>query len=487
MDVLEHFLNKIKKDNYNLHSCLIYYQGKMLYEGYGKPFSKEHQTMLYSVSKSFVSIAIGYLVEEEKISLEDSVLKYFDEIKPTKYLNQITIRDLLTMQSGSNHEQNILISSNWIEQYFMQDFNYLPGTHFHYNSMNTYILSVIVTKVTHQKLVDYLDVHLFKPLKIKKPRFDEDALGYNIGGWGLYLTPSDLMCISIAFMHNHPTFPLNYKHEMTTLQANSNSKNGSKYYRQGYGYQCWMNGENLGYRFDGVFGQFVIMVPTLDLIVVTSASLLLSDQLLNTIFEDFIKLLPGNVSKSNLKLPSLILPNISEPFDYLNFNNFYYKFKSNSSSIFPLAIIFLKHFKITYASGYKFHFFNEYILLDWYEEDCVNHICIGINKIVKPSYLLLNNERFLIQAYGYFKKSKLYVTIVFLEFPHIRKLRFDFLTKKKIAVNFDETPSVDDLIGQYHYLLTFTPFSALNNWAVEQAYHLINPISISFRQKKKEA
>lgn len=356
MNVLEHFLNKLNSKNYQLHCCLIKYRGKLIYEGCALPFTLEDEMMVYSIAKSFVSIAIGYLIEEGKLSLNDTIDQFFEDFKDVDILKQITIENLLTMQSGSNHEQMIMFSDDWVNQYFNQKFYYLPGTHFHYNSMNSYILSVIVTHITDLKLVDYLDIHLFKPLGIKKPRFDEDDNGYNIGGWGLYLKPKDLMDICDAFMHNHPTFPLVYKHLMTVKQVSSDTKYNSFYYKQGYGFHCWMNGENLGYRFDGVFGQFAIMVPTLDLVIVTNASQLKSSELLETIFNDFIKLLPQDLKITNIKLPDLIKEYISDEFDFSEINNYYYEFKNKSCSILPLAITFLKHQWVGQTKKFKFSF-----------------------------------------------------------------------------------------------------------------------------------
>ncbi|MBS5115542.1 MAG: serine hydrolase [Erysipelotrichaceae bacterium] len=485
MNIVSHFINKISEKNLEVHSCLIYYQKQLVYESYSQPYHQNQAVMMYSISKTFVSLAIGYLIEEGKLTLKTRVKEYFDDLEGITINKKLTIEHLLTMLSGTHHEQMIMFSDDWIKQYFSQPFYYLPGTHFHYNSMNSYILSVIITKITHLKLVDYLDLHLFQPLNIPKPKWDEDALGYNIGGWGLYLTSRDLMKVSVALLEYHPTLPLNYLHEMVLNHAQSFSKNKCHYYQKGYGYHCWLNGEQLGYRMDGVFGQFAIIVPSLDLVVITTANVILSHLLLECIFNDFILLLPNNpVQPTHLQLKNSYdnLPSIQ--FEHTDYH-MYYQFKNNGCSILPLAIMFLKHMSLSHANGFSFEFFERFLYLNWHEGQMVQRIYVSLTQSFKMSKLKIQDHCYDIMAFGYFKKSQLNVTILFLEFPHTRFLQFDFLTPKKIVVKFNETPSVNDLLEHYHYLLTFTPFSSLNNWVVEQAYHLINPTSVAFRQKKK--
>lgn len=173
------FINEINQKKLGLQSFTVVRHDKICAQCFWKPYSADMPHIMYSMSKSVTSTAVGFAVEEGLISLDDKVYKFFPEYNVIDPLNKkLTVRMLLTMRSDKlitvfdekgNHD--------WIKDYFKAPFLAPPDTKFNYISENTFMLSAIVTKVTGKKVVDYLDEKMFKPLGIEKPFWEEDGKG----------------------------------------------------------------------------------------------------------------------------------------------------------------------------------------------------------------------------------------------------------------------------------------------------------------------
>ncbi len=162
----------------------------MCAQGFFKPYAKEYPHVLYSMSKSVTSTAIGFAVNEGLISLDDKVADFFPEYASAKKPKnqQLTVRMLLTMRS----DKRITVldekgGTDWIKNFFDAGFIAKPDTKFNYISENTFMLSAILSKVTGMSMLDYLNERMFKPLGIEKPFWEKDGAGNNVAGWGLYM------------------------------------------------------------------------------------------------------------------------------------------------------------------------------------------------------------------------------------------------------------------------------------------------------------
>lgn len=278
-----------------IHSLMILQHGKVVYENWYNGASAGVPHVLYSVSKTFTASATGLVISEGKLALSDKVLDFFPENRPAEVparLEDLTMRNLLTMNSGHDCEPLSLWDDNsnvnWIDKYLEQAIEYVPGTRFMYNSYDSYMLSTIVQKATGEKVVDYLNRRLFLPLGIEKPRWDEDPQGNNCGGWGLYLKTEDLakfgqLLLQGGKWNGRQVLPEWWVKEMTSFQVAS-APAGTPFedieklgltkansdWVQGYGYQMWMCRHN-AYRADGAQGQFIIVLPDQDAVVVLTS------------------------------------------------------------------------------------------------------------------------------------------------------------------------------------------------------------------------
>lgn len=277
--VLE-FVEAADKIN-TLHSFMLLRHGKVIAEAWWKPESADKPHILHSLSKSFTSTAIGLAIEEGKLKLDDHVLKFFPNdapADPSDNLKALTVRDLLTMTGGHDTEPKAEKSGPSVKTFLAHPFVHKPGTHFLYNSMGTYTLSAIVTKVTGQTTLDYLKPRLFEPLGIEDPHWDASPEGYSLGGGGLYLRTEDIAKFGQLYLqkgkwNGRRLIPKRWVRQATSRQVPNDLENHSKMgpdWRQGYCYQFWRCTHN-EYRGDGAAGQFCVVMPDKDAVVVITA------------------------------------------------------------------------------------------------------------------------------------------------------------------------------------------------------------------------
>ena len=179
----------------SMHSFMLVRHGHVVAEAWWQPESAEKPHVLWSLSKSFTSTAVGLAVAEGKLSIDDPVLKFFPDAappEPSANLRAMRVRDLLTMSTGHQDEVNLREATNWVEAFLQHPVPHKPGTHFQYNTPATYMLSAIVQKVTGKTVLDYLHPRLFEPLGIAAPRWDTSPQGISIGGYGLFLRTEDI-------------------------------------------------------------------------------------------------------------------------------------------------------------------------------------------------------------------------------------------------------------------------------------------------------
>lgn len=290
---MDKYLQAAEDQKLNIHSVMVLQHGKVLYEKWlnGSEAQKPH--ILNSVSKTFTSAAIGLAIGEGLLSLDDKLVSFFPDdlpAEPSENLKKVTIRNLLTMNCGHDSEPRRKDDDSWVKSFLSWPVEHEPGTYFCYNSMGTYMLSAIVQKVTGQKVVDYLQPRLFDPLGIEKPRWDESPQRINCGGWGLYLKTEDLAKMGQLILQKgkwkgKQILPKDYAIQMTLKQvpcqpagmradkvAESRLTLENSDWVQGYGYQMWRSRHN-AFRADGAGGQYIIIIPDKDAVVVNTAQL----------------------------------------------------------------------------------------------------------------------------------------------------------------------------------------------------------------------
>lgn len=260
-----------------LHSIMLLRHGKVVAEGWWHPYSAERPHMLFSLSKSFTSTAIGLAVEEGLLTVNDRVCDFFPEQKPERIgpnLARMTIHHLLSMSTGHEEDTSERVFStpdgDWVKAFLSLDVEREPGTHFVYNTAATYMLAAILHKVTGQSLVDYLTPRLFEPLGITGATWETCPRGINTGGFGLNIKTADIAKFGQLYLQNgvwqgKQLIPSQWIEEATKKQINNGTDPLSDW-NQGYGYQFWRC-QHYAYRGDGAFGQFCIVVPEKELVV----------------------------------------------------------------------------------------------------------------------------------------------------------------------------------------------------------------------------
>ncbi len=265
-----------------LHSFMLVRHGHVIADGWWKPEAPNKPHVLWSLSKSFNSTAVGLAIAEGKLKLNDHILKFFpDEAPPdpSDNLKAVTVRDLLTMSCGQATEAPRGTNGEpTVRAFLAHPFVYKPGTHFLYNTVGAYTLSAIVTKVTGQTSLDFLKPRLFEPLGIKDPQWDASQEGYSFGGYGLYLCTEDIAKFGQLYLqkgkwNGHQLIPKKWVEEATKMQIRNDGENHSKIgidWCQGYGFQFWRCTHN-AFRGDGAHGQLCVVVPDKDAVIAITA------------------------------------------------------------------------------------------------------------------------------------------------------------------------------------------------------------------------
>ena len=287
----------VAKEGQDLHSIMVVKDGNVVLEKWMSEGKEDTPHILNSVSKTFTSMAVGLAIAEGKLSLEDKLVDLFPEHcpeNPSEYLQEINVKHLLTMNCGHSTDPTRKVwgdnKDNWIKVFMEHPVTHKPGTIYCYNSLGTYVLSAMVQKVTGQKVVDYLFPRLFRPLGINNVSWAESPQGVNTGGWGLYLKTEDLAKMGLMILqkgqfNGKQIVPAEWIEAASAAQvpcvpAGMNSdqahlmKKAAKTsdWLQGYGYQMWRCRYN-SFRADGANGQYIIMIPDKNAVIVTTANI----------------------------------------------------------------------------------------------------------------------------------------------------------------------------------------------------------------------
>jgi CubicO group peptidase (beta-lactamase class C family) len=269
-------------------SLLVVKNGYLVYEKYYRWGDPDKFAVVHSVTKSVISALIGIALDRGHLNnVDQKLIEFFpehitDESDPRK--REIRLKHLLTMSAGFrwNDWGPVMrfwyTSSNWAEYTIQLPQEKNPGDVFNYNSSTSHLLSIILSKSTKTSTLDFARKNLFEPLGIQSAYWHQDPQGYNIGGFGLGLSARDLAKIGFLYLNNgywngQPIVPERWVKESTDqhIQASRHPIYG----RFGYGYQWWVKTVDgcSSFRAWGRRGQFIVVVPQLDLVVaVTSAT-----------------------------------------------------------------------------------------------------------------------------------------------------------------------------------------------------------------------
>jgi CubicO group peptidase (beta-lactamase class C family) len=278
------FLNAVDTGRVELHSYMFIRHGKVVSEGWWDPYGPDYKHIMFSASKTFTATAIGLAISENRLKLTDKVNLFFPYSLPdtlSDFIKELTVENLLTMSVGQDHPSlGYGKDDDWISEFLKTSPSYKPGTVFKYNNMATYMLSAIVQQVTGQTVFDYLRPRIFQPLEIRGIDWESNPQGINLGAAGLRLHTEDmakfgLLLLQNGVWNNKQLIPKEWVSKATSFKIQSSDPGNKRPknlndWEQGYCYQMW-RGRNNTVRLDGAGGQFVILIPDKDAVVVLTA------------------------------------------------------------------------------------------------------------------------------------------------------------------------------------------------------------------------
>lgn len=304
---LENFLQSIQQQGIDLHSVLLYQEGREETTWYAEKWAASWRENRYSLAKSITTLGVGLAIEEGLMTLEDCPLTYFPDLiekEPTDWQRQVTLRHLLTMTAGYGREAQMASFSrdqipHWTRHMVNVPVVTQPGTKFGYNNGSPYLCSAMVTKRTGQTLLDYLKPRLFEPLGIRNPQWLSSPEGCTAGSGGIMLSPWEMMQIGKLYLQEgqwegRQLIPAAWIHEATKKQVETarpadsrvnSAAAGRADSEAGYGYLVWRNSEGRGYRAIGNGGQFIFVFPERRAVLVLTARENSVQPIMNTVWE----------------------------------------------------------------------------------------------------------------------------------------------------------------------------------------------------------
>lgn len=315
------FIEEIEKNNLELHSFILLRHGYVVSKGWWSPYRSERPHMLFSLSKSFTSTAIGLAVEEGRLSVEDKIISFFpDELhnKIDENLDKLCIKHLLSMSTGHAKDTSEYVfntkDGNWIKAFLELPIDYEPGTHFVYNTATTYMLSAILQKTTGENLLNYITPRLLEPLGIERASWEVCPRGINTGGFGLSIKTEDIAKFGQLYLQkgvwNGKSILTERWVEEATSSHISNGTEIESDWSQGYCYQFWRC-RNVAYRGDGAFGQYCIVMPKQDAVIAITSSLDDMQIVLNLIWKHLLPSIKTEALNENPSLQKVLIQKLS--------------------------------------------------------------------------------------------------------------------------------------------------------------------------------
>lgn len=275
--LVRRYLNALAGDpQIAIHQVMVLRHGRVIAQAaFG---AQEPGTWKYTFSacKSVTSMAIGMLIGENKLTLDSKVLPLLTHSVPPLArikLGELTVRHLLTMTSGIVfNEAEAMAESDWVRGCLNSALYREPGKLFRYNSLNTYLLSVLVQELSGEPLSEYLRPRLFEPLGIRNYFWEKCPSGIDRGGWGLYLCPEDFAKLAQLVLQNGcwngaQLIPADYLAQAAHTQVEAPASYGAF----NYGFQIWCGRDTDSFLFNGMLGQNALGFRNNEIVVVANA------------------------------------------------------------------------------------------------------------------------------------------------------------------------------------------------------------------------
>ncbi|WP_019135251.1 serine hydrolase domain-containing protein [Cellulomonas massiliensis] len=270
-----------------LHSLMVVRHGHVVAEGWAPPYAPDRLHLLYSLSKAVTATAVGLAQADGLLAVDDLLVDHVADAlpdDPADHLATMRLRDLLTMRTGHHDDPSdrVFGEPDWLRAFLALPVEHPPGTHFVYNTAATYVLAAVVERRAGVGLLEYLGPRLLEPLGIEDATWEVSPQGHVTGGFGLSLTTEDVAVLGQLLLQDGVWQDRRLLPEGWVAEASRShvpaGPDPANDWGQGYGYQLWRSRH--GYRGDGAFGQFCLVLPEHDLVVaLTSGTSTMARQL----------------------------------------------------------------------------------------------------------------------------------------------------------------------------------------------------------------
>ena len=498
--VVARFLHGMEAEGVNIHSFMVLRHGKVAAECYRAPFTAETPHAMYSVSKSFTSTALGIAVGEGLLSPDDKVRDFFPEFtehRRDKYLDLLTVRHLIGMQSGKN--PGILsdkTKGRWIKDFFDAPWTEKPGTKYRYISENTFMVCAILTRVAGMSVIEYLTPRLFEPLGIDVPFWETDNYGVEAGGWGLYVTAEDLMKLMLCYhqggvYNGKQVIPADWV-SLATANLTDNGYNTQPDFRVGYGLGFWQNKDVAGYRADGMFSQFGVVFKDYDAVVVALCGVPLEQAALDFIWRYFpaafenvpAEPAPADTAAFREKLAAAVLdtpdaPSRSDMQETVDGRTIRFRKKillnliGFPMSMLPLAVTFMTTDKAGNINDMRLCFADDTLSLTWTEGDETNTVPCGMNgKYCYGKMRLGGIDYKVCSTAKWTADNRLRVQVRPVTTVGKRILSLEFRPGDKVVMKPSSSPSVPEILPYLQVCFNDTNKFVPLQWAAGQVMRL---------------
>lgn len=341
-ELLHQFYGKITTlPHVDVHHLMVLRHGKVIGELHAAPYQAEHLHTLYSASKTVTGLAVGLAVDDGLLSVDDKVSKHLRDKMPavlSPALDSLTVRNLLMMASGRLEDLSIFLGDeDWLTAWFKGDFHQV-GQQFHYDSMCTHALAVIVTRLTGKSLLEYVKERIFTPMHITLADWELAPDSVETAGWGLRLQPESEAKLGLLMLHGgkwngRQLVSEQWIHDMTQRLISTRQGSEPRYswsqrlvkFLRGLWHtiRSWFTGYNvddyyLGYGYQtksiqfprveaffatGYGGQLIYVVPKLDMVLVVNGRAAEYGDELNTIYYQLLDPIIGGTMPDGTTSP----------------------------------------------------------------------------------------------------------------------------------------------------------------------------------------
>ncbi|HWE54507.1 MAG TPA: serine hydrolase domain-containing protein [Acidimicrobiales bacterium] len=298
------FLDAVADTRTDLHSLMILRRGRVVAEGWWAPYRSDDIQLLYSLSKTFLATAVGIAIGEGRLDLDDLVADLIPDHLPDpvpEHLGLLRVRHLLAMASGHREETIFRVRAmddpDLVRAYLSIPPDEPPGTVFAYNQGNPLTLSQIITTLTGERVVDYLRPRLFDPLGVERAEWTTAADGLDQGFSGLHVTTESIAKLGQLLLQGgrwgyEQLVPAGFVADARRTHVDNRRHSIAPDWREGYGFQMWMCRYGCQ-RGDGAYGQFAVLVPDADAVLVCTAQVIEMQEQLNLFWDHLVPAVRG--------------------------------------------------------------------------------------------------------------------------------------------------------------------------------------------------